>query len=203
MKTEGNDCCCKTVRSIAKLEIQYAHRFYGFKGEAGYLHGHSGVLKLEVEDTVNPGVNMVYPCNEIAKTAWSVLRNFDHALVLREDDPLLPVVLAAYEGEGIRHGTPTNTNKGPAFKTCLCTAYPECRVVVTKETMTVEGFIRMVYDLLKDRLNLVKITFKSGVNTASASFPSRLTLDRCPCCGIALKDGVCPKCGYRKSQGCR
>ena len=201
MNTENKECCCKKIRSVAKLEIQYAHRFYGFKGEAGYLHGHTGRLKLEVEDSINTGVNMVYPCNEIKKTAWSVLRNFDHALVLREDDPLLSAVLTAYEREGVRHGTPTNTNRGPAFQTDLCTAYPECRVVVTKETMTVEGFIRMVYGLLKDRLNIVKITFRSGDNTASAAFPSRLTLDRCPCCGIALKDGVCPKCGYRKSQG--
>ena len=187
------------MKSITKFDIQYAHRFYGFQGEARYLHGHTGGLTIEVEDTVNPGVNMVFPCNEIAKTAWAVLRNFDHALVLREDDPLLPAVLSVYEHEGVRNGTPTNTNKGPAFRTALCTAYPECRVVVTKETMTVEGFIRIVYDLLKDKLNLVKITFRSGSNTASAAFPSRLTLDRCPWCGVALKDGVCPKCGYRKA----
>jgi len=35
-----------------------------------------------VEDTVNPGVNMVFPCNEIKKSAWEVLQNFDHALIL-------------------------------------------------------------------------------------------------------------------------
>lgn len=32
------------MRSITKLDLQYAHRFYGFKGEAQYLHGHTGVL---------------------------------------------------------------------------------------------------------------------------------------------------------------
>ena len=26
------------MRSITTLDIQYAHRFYGFKGEAQYLH---------------------------------------------------------------------------------------------------------------------------------------------------------------------
>lgn len=62
------------MRSITTLDLQYAHRFYGFKGEAQYLHGHTGVLTIEVEDTVNPGVNMVFPCNEIQKTAWSVLK---------------------------------------------------------------------------------------------------------------------------------
>ena len=49
------------MRSITKLDLQYAHRFYGFKGEAQYLHGHTGVLTIEVEDTVEPGLNMVFP----------------------------------------------------------------------------------------------------------------------------------------------
>lgn len=47
------------MRSITTLDLQYAHRFYGFKGEAQYLHGHTGVLTIEVEDSVEPGVNMV------------------------------------------------------------------------------------------------------------------------------------------------
>lgn len=186
------------MRSITKLDLQYAHRFYGFKGEAQYLHGHTGILTLEVEDTINAGVNMVFPCNEIQKTAWDVLKNFDHATILREDDPLLPALLGVYEAQGIKDGAPTNTMKGPAFKTELATAYPECRLVVTKETMTVEGMIKIVYDLLKDKLNIVKITFTSGVNAASEEFAPHLATERCPLCGIALENGVCPKCGYRK-----
>ncbi len=189
------------MRSITTLDLQYAHRFYGFQGEAQYLHGHTGVLTIEVEDNVllTPSVNMVFPCNEIQKTAWEVLKNFDHALILREDDPLLPAILAVYEKQGIRNGAPTNVMKGPAFQTELATAYPECRVVVTKETMTVEGMIKIVYDLLKDKLNIAKLTFTSGVNAASQEYPVDRSIERCPLCGIALgEDGVCPKCGYRK-----
>lgn len=189
------------MKSITELDLQYAHRFYGFKGEAQFLHGHTGILTIEVEDSINPGVNMVFPCNEIKKTAWEVLQNFDHALVLREDDPLLPAILDVYEKQGIRNGAPTNTMKGPTFKTELATAYPECRLVVTKETMTVEGFIKIVYDLLKDKLNISKLSFTSGVNAASCDFTTKNKIDRCPLCGIALaEDGTCPKCGY-KGQG--
>lgn len=187
------------MRSITKLDLQYAHRFYGFKGEAQYLHGHTGVLTIEVEDSVNEGVNMVFPCNEIQKTAWDVLKNFDHALILREDDPLLPAILEVYEKQGIRNGHPNNQMKGEAFKTELATAYPDCRLVVTKETMTVESMIKIVYELLKDKLNIAKLTFTSGVNAASAEFETRNHIERCPLCGIALNEkGVCPKCGYRK-----
>ena len=189
------------MRSFTTFDLQYAHRFYGFRGEARYLHGHTGVLTLEVEDTINPSVNMVFPCNEIKKIAWEVLQNFDHALILREDDPLLPAILKVYEEEGILNGTPTNRQKGPAFKSDLAVAYPDCRLVVTKETMTVEGMIRIVYDLLKDQLNIVKITFTSGVNGAKEEFVPGATKDRCPLCGIELdKDGVCHKCGYRKEH---
>lgn len=187
------------MRSFTKFDLQYAHRFFQFKGEAQYLHGHTGILTIEVEDSIEAGVNMVFPCNEIQKTAWDVLRNFDHALVLREDDPLLPAILAVYEAQGIRNGAPSNTMTGPAFKTDLATAYPECRLVVTKETMTVEGMIKIVYDLLKDKLNIAKITFTSGVNGAVEEYEPKLNIDRCPLCGITLnKDGVCPKCGYSK-----
>ena len=187
------------MRSFIKFDLQYAHRFYGFRGEAQYLHGHTGVLTIEVEDTINMGVNMVFPCNEIQKTAWALLKNFDHALILREDDPLLPAVLGVYEAQGIKNGAPTNQMKGEAFKTELATAYPDCRLVVTKETMTVEGMIKIVYDLLKDKLNIAKITFTSGENAASQEYTPAKKIDRCPLCGIALdENGVCPKCGYRK-----
>ena len=189
------------MRSIATFDLQYAHRFYGFKGEAQYLHGHTGIMTIEVEDTVNEGVNMVFPCNEIRKTAWNVLQNFDHALVLREDDPLLPAIVGVYEQQGILNGHPQNSMKGPAFKTELATAYPDARLVVTKETMTVEGMIKIVYDLLKDKLNIAKISFSSGVNAASMDFTTHIDIDRCPLCGISLNDeGVCPKCGYRKKK---
>ena len=131
--------------------------------------------------------------------AWDVLKNFDHALILREDDPLLPAVLEVYEKQGIRNGARTNTMKGVAFENELCKAYPECRLVVTKETMTVEGMIKIVYSLLKDKLNIVRLTFTSGVNAATETYEVKDTKDRCPLCGILLdENGVCPKCGYRK-----
>lgn len=188
------------MKSITTFNIQYAHRFYNFKGEAQYLHGHTGIMTIEVEDCINQGVNMVFPCNEIKKIAWSVLKNFDHALILRKDDPLLPAVLEVYEKQGIRNGAPQNTMVGPAFKTDLAEAYPECRLVVTKESMTVEGMIKITYYLLKDKLNISRITFTSGDNAATNEYMVHATMDRCPLCGVALdEDGVCHKCGYVRS----
>lgn len=198
LKTVGKET---TMRSITTFQLQYAHRFYGFAGEAQYLHGHTGNLTIEVEDGINTGVNMVFPCNEIRKTAWSMLQNFDHALILREDDPLLTAILGVYKDQGILNGHPQNTMKGNAFKTDLARAYPDCRIVVTKETMTVEGMIKIVHDLLKDKLMIAKITFTSGVNSASEDYEPCGRIERCPICGVALNGtGSCPKCGYRKEK---
>ncbi len=91
--------------------------------------------------------------------------------------------------------------KGEVLKTELAVAYPDSRLVVTKETLTVEGMIKIVYDLLKDKLNIEKITFTSGVNAASQEYKVTGTKERCPLCGISLdENGVCPKCGYKHDR---
>lgn len=158
------------MRSITRLNIQYAHRFLNYEGEAQYLHGHTGGLTIEVEGSVDERTGFVYPCNSIKRTAWEYLQNFDHALILQREDPLLPGILAAYEEQGIRHGAETNTMVGEAFETELAKAYPECRLVVVKKVATCENLIEVFYDLLKDKFNIKKMTFTSGDNAASAEF---------------------------------
>ena len=60
--------------------------------------------------------------------------------------------------------------------------------------------IKIVYELLKDKLNIAKLTFTSGVNAATEEYAPVGNKARCPLCGVLLCDnGVCPKCGYRKA----
>lgn len=158
------------MRSLTKLNIQYAHRFLNYEGEAQYLHGHSGLLTIEVEGSVDERTGFVYPCNSIKRIAWDYLRNFDHALILQKNDPLLPEILKVYETQGIRDGSETNTMVGPAFDTFLAKAYPECRLVVVEKVATCENLIEVFYALLKDKLNIKKMTFASGDNCASSDF---------------------------------
>ncbi|GHV46857.1 hypothetical protein FACS1894204_09300 [Synergistales bacterium] len=158
------------MRSLTKLNIQYAHRFLGFEGEAQYLHGHTGTLTIEVEGDVDAKTGFVYPCNSIKRVAWNYLVNFDHALILQEEDPLLPDVLKTYEKQGIRNGAPTNKAVGDAIDTALAKAYPECRLVVVKKVATCENLIELFYSLLKDKLNIKRLTFTSGDNAATAKF---------------------------------
>ncbi len=159
-----------TKASVTRLNIQYAHRFLGYEGEAQYLHGHTGTLTIEVEGEVNEKSGFVYPCNSIKRIAWDYLKNFDHALILQESDPLLPGVLKAYEEQGIRNGAPSNTMLGLPFDNGLAKAYPECRLVVVQKVATCENLIEVFYSLLKDHLNITKMTFTSGDNAATFTY---------------------------------
>jgi 6-pyruvoyltetrahydropterin/6-carboxytetrahydropterin synthase len=62
------------MRSITKLNIQYAHRFLNYEGEAQYLHGHTGLLTIEVDGDVDGRTGFVYPCNSIKRIAWDLLK---------------------------------------------------------------------------------------------------------------------------------
>ena len=59
------------MRSITTLDLQYAHRFYGFKGEAQYLHGHTGVLTIEVED-----LSLIHICWENIDAFFAAVNEF-------------------------------------------------------------------------------------------------------------------------------
>ncbi|MDR2588525.1 MAG: 6-carboxytetrahydropterin synthase [Spirochaetales bacterium] len=167
-KTEDGEK--RVLRSITKFDIQYAHRFLGYIGEAQYLHGHTGTLTIEVEGEVNSTNGFVVACNDIKRHAWEYLVNFDHAIILQKEDPILPELLKVYEAQGIKGGSKWNTSVGPAFDTGIAKAYPECRLVVVKKVATVENLIEVFHALLKDTLNIKKLTFKSGDNTASCEY---------------------------------
>ncbi|MGL5122682.1 MAG: 6-carboxytetrahydropterin synthase [Fusobacteriaceae bacterium] len=161
------------MRSLTKLNIQYSHRFLGFDGEAQYLHGHTGNLVIEVAGEVNEKTGFVFPCNSIKSLTWDVLKNFDHALILQENDPLLPSILDVYAKQGIKDGVPSNRMVGVAFENELAKAYPECRLVVVKKVATCENLIEVFYSLLKDKLNIKKMTFASGDNCASEKYSTK------------------------------
>ena len=156
--------------SITELRIQYAHRFLDYEGEAQYLHGHSGTLTIEVEGSVHERTGFVYACNDIKRIAWDYLQNFDHALILQQEDPLLPGVISAYEQQGIKNGVPSNRNIGITFHNELGRAYPESRLIVVSKVATCENLLELFHKLLSPHLNIKKMTFRSGDNKASVEY---------------------------------
>jgi 6-pyruvoyltetrahydropterin/6-carboxytetrahydropterin synthase len=154
------------MQSFTTLGIEYCHRFLGYDGEAQYLHGHHGELTIWVEGQINPDNGFVQPCNDIKRIAWDYLQNFDHAVILQENDPLLKPLLDVYEKQGIRNGTDSNRTRGLPIATELAKAYPECRLVIVQKAATCENLIELFYSLLKDKLKIKKMHFTSGMNGA-------------------------------------
>jgi 6-pyruvoyltetrahydropterin/6-carboxytetrahydropterin synthase len=157
-------------RSIVKLDFQYAHRFMNWPCEAKHLHGHSGLLEFELEDTVDPVTGYAHACKEGFKKAWEVCDHFHHATLFQEDDPLLEAVLSVYKKEGINndpeHCVPLIKIDHP-----LAWSYPEYRIVVTKKVSTCENLCELFYELLKDKMPIKKVTFRSSsMNAATKTF---------------------------------
>jgi 6-pyruvoyltetrahydropterin/6-carboxytetrahydropterin synthase len=148
--------------------IEYAHRFWNHPGEAQYLHGHHGELVIEAEGAVDER-GFVKPVKDIQQVIWEVMQNFDHALLLQEGDPLLEAILGVYEKQGIKGGHKDNTQRGPAFKTSLACAMPECRVVVTKKISTCENMVEIFHELLKDKLKIKSLRFQSNARNLIAA----------------------------------
>lgn len=158
------------MHSLTKLSIQYSHRFLNYEGEAQYLHGHTGYLKIEVKGDVDKKTGFVYPCNNIKKIAWEYLKAFDHAIILQEEDPILPEMLKVYENQGILNGAPSNTMLGVEFDIGIAKSHPKARIVVVKKPATCENMLEIFYELMKKELNIKRMKFKSGDNCATVEY---------------------------------
>ena len=163
---EKNNKC----RSIINLDFQYAHRFMNWEREAKHLHGHSGLLTIEIEDIVDSVTGFAYPCKEGVKKAWEVLDHFHHATLFQEGDPLLDAVLDTYKKEGIIND-PKYCVPLKKIEHELAWSYPEYRIVVTKKVSTCENLCELFYELLKEKMPIKKITMRSSLmNAASKEF---------------------------------
>jgi len=160
------------AHAIVKWDFQYAHRFMNYReGEAQYLHGHSGRIEIEVGGEVDERTGYAYPVKEAQKLIQAIAENFHHGTLLQEGDPLIKHLLAGYEEAGIRYDAPPNAIIPKKLDHPLVKSYPECRVSITAKVSTCENFCEMFYELLKDKLDIKKITFRSShLNAASRCF---------------------------------
>jgi 6-pyruvoyltetrahydropterin/6-carboxytetrahydropterin synthase len=166
------------ARAIVNLDFQYAHRFMYYEGEAQFLHGHSGLLTLEIGGPVDERTGFTYACKDAYRLAWEIADNFHHGTIFQEGDPLLEVVLASYEKMGILHGG-KGTIPAIALNHPLVYSYPKCRISVTKKVSSCENMCEIFYELLKDKLDIRKITFRSSsMNAASRDYSDKYSFPR-------------------------
>ena len=91
-----------------RIDFCYGHRLLDYEGVCRHPHGHNAVAEIEVEARALDGRNMVVDFNDIRRIVkgW-IDRELDHRMILRHDDPLVPMLQSLGEPVCIVDSNPT------------------------------------------------------------------------------------------------
>jgi 6-pyruvoyltetrahydropterin/6-carboxytetrahydropterin synthase len=93
------------------IEFSYGHRLLNHNGKCRFLHGHNGMLEIDVDTETLDEMGMVIDfteINEVVKT-W-VNENLDHRMLLCRADPVVQTLQAAEEPIFVMEENPTAEN---------------------------------------------------------------------------------------------
>lgn len=93
------------------IEFAYGHRLLNHDGKCRYLHGHNGIVEIDLDSETLDRMGMVIDFSRVSEVvkAW-VDENLDHKMLLRQDDPMTPVLVAAGEPVFTMNENPTAEN---------------------------------------------------------------------------------------------
>lgn len=93
------------------VEFCYGHRLLEYDGKCKHLHGHNGLLELDIEADSLDSLGMVMDFTEVRDIVknW-VDDNLDHKMLLRRDDPVAPLLADLGEPVYLLDDNPTAEN---------------------------------------------------------------------------------------------
>lgn len=100
-----------TYTVVKGIEFCYGHRLLNYDGKCRHLHGHNGLLEVELRSRELDSRGMVMDfaeIREIVKT-W-VDGALDHKMLLRKDDPVAKTLLDMGEAIYLMEENPTAEN---------------------------------------------------------------------------------------------
>jgi len=98
-------------RVTREIHFCYGHRLLDYDGKCRHLHGHNGkaVITLEAPELDSRGMLVDFSDIKNEVQLW-IDENLDHNLLLRSDDPILPVLQAKGERVFVMDRNPTAEN---------------------------------------------------------------------------------------------
>ena len=86
----------------------YGHRLMNYEGPCRHLHGHNGKVEVGLEKEQPDQTGMVVDFSEIRRAIkdW-IDRTVDHTMLLRKDDPLIPILKEKKERFYLMRENPT------------------------------------------------------------------------------------------------
>ena len=98
-------------RVTQEIEFCYGHRLMNYDGKCRHLHGHNGraVIVLENDELDERGMLIDFSDVKRSLRAW-IEDNLDHRMILRDDDPAIPMLREMGEPLLVIAGNPTAEN---------------------------------------------------------------------------------------------
>jgi 6-pyruvoyltetrahydropterin/6-carboxytetrahydropterin synthase len=79
-------------RVVQQISFIYGHRLLDYKGKCAQIHGHNGVVEIELRTDKLDSLGMVYDFDDIEKAMGTWIHEaFDHKMLLNKKDPLSEV----------------------------------------------------------------------------------------------------------------
>ena len=78
---------------VKTIDFCYGHRLLDYEGKCRHLHGHNGLLEVEIESESLDHRGMVMDFSDLRRMVkdW-VDKNLDHKMLLHKDDPVVALL---------------------------------------------------------------------------------------------------------------
>lgn len=91
-----------------RIDFCYGHRLLEYDGVCRHLHGHNAMVEIDIAADTLDALNMVVDFSDVKRLVKSWIdRELDHKMILRSDDPLVPVLQAQGEPVVLIDSNPT------------------------------------------------------------------------------------------------
>lgn len=98
-------------RLVKGIDFCYGHRLMNYQGKCRHPHGHNGRVEIELSSETLDDRGMVADFGDIQRILKSWIdQSLDHQMILREDDPLVPIFQKMKEPLYIMKENPTAEN---------------------------------------------------------------------------------------------
>ncbi len=96
---------------VKQIHFCYGHRLMDYNGKCSHPHGHNGTVEVELCSDTLDALGMVCDFTEVKKVVKGFIdEKIDHRMLLRHDDPLIPLLRSINEEPYIMQNNPTAEN---------------------------------------------------------------------------------------------
>jgi len=121
------------MRSSVSVTVETCtgHRLLNYIGKCMHLHGHNYQWTLTLVGMVDPATGFLVDFARVKRSLREVTDPFDHALVLRHDDPVIPLLRGTEQRLVVLSHNPTAENLSACVRDLLQPLFPDLYVSVS------------------------------------------------------------------------